>query len=137
MKMREHYIQKFLDTVDSTVLGIFWITDSPLSPNLPQIKEMDYLSNGQLSQHFKRDQGVASLHSKNIFIQKSFGQDFFICHLHHNPAEVKDSMNQIKSLVENVHSSRKKLLLLNCTSYDYLKTITSLFSHSEIVEFSV
>lgn len=130
-------IQKLLDKIDSSILGVFWITEKPLTEDLPHIREMDYLSNGQLSQFFMRSNNLPSLHNKNIFIESSFGESFFICHIFHQDNEVSTSLSQIKSLVENVQSERNKLILINGTQFNYAREISKLFSETEIEEFSL
>lgn len=130
-------IQELLDRVDSSVLGVFWITQAALTPDLPLASEMDYLSNCQLSQYFKRTQGIASAQHNNIFIQKSFGQDFFICHLHQPPQEEDSALEQIQSLVSGLKSNKNKLIVISDTKSDYRLLIANKFPHLTVDQFSL
>lgn len=125
-------IQKMLDAVDARVLGVFWITKEPLSPTLPLAKEVDYLSNSQLAQYYIRSHGVATMQQSNIFIQKSFGEDFFICHLHQPINAEESAVKQIKALIQGIKSQRKKMIVIDNTERNYQQLISKEFPELEV-----
>ncbi|MCK5884835.1 MAG: hypothetical protein KAG61_14185 [Bacteriovoracaceae bacterium] len=120
-------IQILQDEITPYTLGVFWITPSPLTKDTPLTREFDYFTNGQISNFLKTKSPEEKKFTKNIFIQKSFGEDTFICHLQDVLSERAESLMQLKSLIDSVKTERNELVLINTTSHDYSLELKKLY----------
>lgn len=119
-------IQTLQDEITHNTLGIFWITESPLTKETLLVQEFDYFTNGQISNFLKAGQTNSNF-TKNIFIQKNFGEDSFICHLQDKENDRKESLLQLKSLVDAISTERNELILVNLSSYNYSAVLEKLY----------
>lgn len=130
-------IQILQDEITPNTLGIFWITESGLSKETPLFREFDYFTNGQISNFLKTSGDRESSFSKNIFIQKNFGEDSFICHLRDHNEDRKESLKQLKSLVDAVKTERNQLIIINKSKHDYEKDIRDLYPKAVVRELNI
>ncbi len=130
-------IQILQDEITPNTLGIFWITESELSKETPLFREFDYFTNGQISNFLKMAAERENVFSKNIFIQKNFGEDSFICHLKNENEDRKESLKQLKSLVDAVKTERNQLIIINKSKHDYEHEIRNLYPKAEIRELNL
>lgn len=125
-------IQILQDEITPNTLGVFWITPTPLSKETPLIREFDYFTNGQISNFLKAESPELKKFSKNIFIQKNFGEDSFVCHLQDISSERSESLKQLKSLIDSVKTERNELVVINTTEHNYSGELEKLYPKSVI-----
>lgn len=134
----ETNLKKVIDHFTPEVLGVFWITNEELNRDLLGFDEFNYLFDGLISQYLygQRDQEEEKhLERSNVFFTKNFNQKIFLAHLktHDSIAGVID--DQIALIHENNSDVRKKILLFNQTSTNWLNDLAKRYPQFEFIEF--
>src|SRR5690606_14326236 len=62
------------------IRAILWLSEKPLTSDLPHFNELDYLFDGLLSHHVKLRKNITE-YEKNIFSGRSFNRDLLLIQL--------------------------------------------------------
>ncbi len=89
-----------LKNIDHSVKGVFWITESKLSPQSDFFLELDYLSNGQFSKIYARSKGQDNK-LPQLVETSQFDRPFFIAHLR---AQKDSKVGQGQSITSEINS---------------------------------
>lgn len=121
-----------LDQFTPEVLGCFWITDSELSRELKGFDEFNYLFDGLISQYLFGTEKTG-LPRANIFFTQNFAQKIFLSHIK-NEGDISGHLDEQIAIAKNSSDSRKKILVLNQVSRDWLSELQKRYSQFEFVK---
>lgn len=120
------------DQFTPDVLGCFWITDNELSRDLKGFDEFNYLFDGLVSQYLFGIEKTG-LPRANIFFTQNFAQKIFLSHIK-NEGDISGHLDEQIAIVRNTTETRKKILVLNQVSRDWLSELQKRYSQFEFVK---
>lgn len=114
-----------LDQFVPDVLGCFWVSDKGLARDLPGFDEFNYLFDGLLSQYISTS--TAELPRANIFFAQNFDKKVFLSHIK-NEGDISGHLDEQIAIIKNSHETRKKVLVFNQSSKDWLSELKKRYS---------
>jgi len=119
-------INKLQDALNPSTLGILWLTEPNITPQIPLFSELDYFLNGALSDYYlntkkKTDTKV----SKNLFVTHHFNNTFFVGHLFGNSKGHNKNLDELIELVIPLRNqtNRREILVIDHSNKDMLRHI--------------
>lgn len=119
--MPDHDNSKILiDLVTPEVMGVFWITKSPLRRSLAGFDQLNYLFDGLISQFVASEE--VSEKRANIFFTENFNQTIFLAHLNISGishSEIAGEIDEQIALIQANAKGRKRLLVIQDSDSDW------------------
>ena len=124
-------LSHLLESITSKTLGIFWLTDTPLSLDCLKVNEFNYLLNGTLYRQIKNP--PSGHNPVSFFLTQNFGHDFFLAHIF---VENDTVLNQLEKKFQFMQSFPKEAQEVfvynqsqNTKNINILKLLAKTFPH--------
>lgn len=126
-----------LDQFTPDILGAFWLTEEELSRELSGFDEFNYLFDGLLSQFlYGQSLEKGSLPKANIFFTQNFQQKIFLSHIK-SDGDISAALDEQMAIVKQSNEERKKILVLNNTSKDWVAGLQKRYPHFEFIKLDI
>lgn len=132
------HLKSVIDQFTPEILGAFWITDEELSRELLGFDEFNYLFDGLISQYLygqSLDKNQ-ELNRSNIFFTNNFNQKIFLAHIK-NSSETAGVLDEQISLIQGNRGERKKILIFNLSSKNWLNELQKRYAQFEFQNFNI
>jgi hypothetical protein len=122
-----------LDQFTPDILGAFWLTESELSREISCFDEFNYLFDGLLSQYlYGQSLEKGTLPKANIFFTQNFNKKIFLSHIKCD-GDISGALDEQMAIVKLATEERKKILVLNNTSKDWVAGLQKRYSQFEFI----